>query len=98
MMCSDDHVPIKRNTKASRETGQSGRGRSGKKKQREEVKRRVRRSAIIPEDILASIDMSGTLRCEFETVQQHDGCVSVRVKHSPLWDHNGVRSVLQRLM
>ena len=97
-MISDDLIPVRNNGKSSRESGGRNGTKNGKKKQREDTKRRSRRNAVIPEDVLATIDMSGTLRCEFETVQSHDGCVSVRVKHSSLWDHDGIRSVLQRLM
>ena len=98
---SDNRIQVERVVTPSfefiRPAGRKG-TKSSKKKQRDDKKRHSRRSETISEKVLAAIDMSGTLRSEFETVRIHDRRVSVRVKGSPLWDHDGIRYVIQRLM
>ena len=53
---------------------------------------------VLPEGVLQLIDMSGTLRTQWEVVGEHDGRVSVRPVSSHLWDYDGMRSVFQRLL
>ena len=97
---SDNQIQVQRVVTPSFEFTRPGRKgtKNSKKKQRDDKKRHGRRSDLISENVLAAIDMSGTLRCEFETVRIHDRRVSVIVKGSPLWDHDGIRYVIQRLM
>ena len=57
-----------------------------------------RRVEKLSENQLDSIDMTGTLRSEWKIVQESDNRVSLAVKSSPLWEFEGVRSVLYRLM
>ena len=53
-MISDDLIPVRNNGKSSRESGGRNGTKNGKKKQREDTKRRSRRNAVIPEDVLAT--------------------------------------------
>lgn len=60
--------------------------------------RRGRRSEQISEDLLFSLDMSGTYRCEFEAVKKTENRVTVRAVSSSLVVRDGATKVIGRIM
>ena len=57
-----------------------------------------KRMGKLSENLLNSIDMTGTLRSEWKIVNRNDSRISLTVTSSPLCEFEDMRSVLSRLM